>query len=76
MNTTVSVILTYDEKIKQWGAWLHDIAAYGQGGSPQEAIDDLKEALALYIEVVGKKKFLQEISPPVQTISLPLATLV
>jgi len=72
----VSVTLSYDEEINQWGAWLPDVAAYGQGETPQEAIDDLKEALALYIEEVGYEKFLAELAPPAQSLSLPLSDLV
>lgn len=76
MNTTVSVTLTYDEKAKQWGAWIPDVPAYGVGKTPQVAMDDLKKAVVLYIEEVGKKRFLEEIAPPAQTLSIPLATLV
>ena len=46
MNTMVSVTLSFDEEIGQWAAWLPDIAAYGQGATPQEAIEDLKKALS------------------------------
>jgi len=76
MDTMVSIVLTYDDEIDQWGAWLSGISAYGQGGSPQEAIEDLKRALGLYIEEVGREKFLQDIDPPSQVLSLPLSDLV
>ena len=72
----VSVTLSYDEEIDQWGAWLPDITAFGQGDTPQDAIEDLKKALALYIEEVGYKKFLEELAPPAQSLSLPLSDLV
>ena len=76
MQTMVSVVLSYDEEIRQWGAWLPDVAAYGVGASVEEAVASLKEALALYVEEVGKKKFLEEVAPPLQVISLPLGSLV
>ena len=72
----VSVTLTYDEKIEQWGAWIEGIGAYGQGANPQGAIDDLKTALLLYIEEMGRDRFEQQLSPPSQTLSLPLDLLV
>jgi len=72
----VSVTLSYDEEIDQWGAWLPDVAAFGQGDTPQAAIEDLKKALALYIEEVGYKKFVEELAPPAQSLSLPLSDLV
>lgn len=76
MNTLVSVTLTHDEKVKQWGVWIPDVPAYGVGATPQEAMNDLKKALALYIEEVGKKRFLEEIAPPAQSLSIPLTSLV
>ena len=76
MDTMISVTLSFDEKAHQWGAWVADIAAFGVGDSPPEAIEDLKKALALYIETVGRKQFLKELAPPVQAISLPLRDLV
>ncbi len=72
----VSVTLSYDEELKQWSAWVRDVAAFGVGGTVEEAVSDLKEALSLYIEVAGKKQFLQELAPPSQSISIPLASLV
>lgn len=72
----VSVVLSYDGEIDQWGAWLSGVSAYGQGDTPQGAIEDLKEALALYIEEVGREKFLENLEPPSQTLSLPLSDLV
>jgi predicted RNase H-like HicB family nuclease len=76
MNTTISVTLTHDEKAKTWGAWIPDVPAYGVGKTPQLAMDDLKKAVALYIEEVGKKRFLEEIAAPTQTLSVPLSILV
>lgn len=75
-NVHVSVTLSYDEEIAQWGAWLSGVAAYGQGDSPQAALESLKEALALYIEETGREKFLEELDPPAQSLTLPLSDLV
>ncbi len=76
MKTMVSVVLSYDEEIRQWGAWVSGISAYGVGDSTGAALEDLKKALALHIEVVGKKKFLEQLAPPSQSISVPLNELV
>ncbi|OGJ60779.1 hypothetical protein A3C37_02730 [Candidatus Peribacteria bacterium RIFCSPHIGHO2_02_FULL_53_20] len=76
MDSMVSVALTYDEKSGQWGAWLPDIAAYGSGSTPQEAMVDLRRALALYREEVGQEKMMGEIAPPTQSLSVPLESLV
>ena len=75
-DVKVSVTLSYDEKIDQWAAWLSGISAYGQGCSPQEALESLKEGLALYIQEVGREKFLKELDPPAQSLILPLSDLV
>jgi len=76
MQTMVSVVLSFDEDVGGWAAWLQDIPAYGQGETPQLAIDDLKNALALYIETVGKREFMTQLAPPSQSLSLPLSDLV
>lgn len=76
VNTKVSVTLSYDEEIDQWGAWLMGVSAYGQGDSPQSALENLKEGLALYIEEVGQEKFLEDLEPPAQSLILPLSDLV
>ena len=72
----VSVTMTYDEELRQWGAWLPDVAAYGAGATPQEALEDLKKALALYVEEVGRERLMEEIAPPAQSLSIPLTSLV
>ena len=72
----VSVTMTYDEKLRQWGAWLPDVAAYGTGTTPEEALEDLKKALKLYVEEVGRERLLEEIAPPAQSLSIPLTSLV
>ena len=72
----ITVTLAFDKKKRQWCAWVPDIAAYGIGKSPPQALADLKEALTMYMEAVGRKHFLQELSPPVQSLSLPLRDLV
>ena len=72
----VSVTLSYDEEIKQWAAWIPDVAAYGAGGTMEEAVVDLKKAIALYIEEAGQDKFLAEIAPPAQLVNIPLESLV
>ena len=76
MDAMVSVTITYDEKLRQWGAWLPDVAAYGTGATPEEALEDLKKALKLYVEEVGRERLLEEIAPPAQSLSIPLTSLV
>lgn len=76
MPTMVSVSLSYDQEINQWGAWLPDVAAFGAGATPQEALEDLKRALTLYIEESGRETFLKNLAPPIQSLSLPLSDLV
>ena len=72
----ISVMLSFDEELQQWAAWVPDVAAYGVGKSVEAAVTDLKKALSLYIEEVGRKRFLQEVAPPSQSISIPLGSLV
>ena len=72
----VSVTLSFDAELRQWSAWVADIAAYGMGPSPQEAIADLRKALALYGEEVGREQMLQAIAPPMQSLTVPLESLV
>ena len=50
----VSATLTYDENIEQWGAWVPDVAAYGVGDSPQDAMLDLQKAQRLFVEYSTK----------------------
>ena len=76
MQPMVSVMLSFDEELKKWAAWIPDVAAFGEGQTTEEAIADLKKALSLYIEAVGRERFLEEVAPPSQSISIPLGSLV
>ena len=49
----LSIELIPDEEQGGFTACLPDIPAYGEGDTESEAIEDLKEALRLYIEVRG-----------------------
>ena len=76
MQPMVSVMLSFDEKLRQWAAWVPDVAAYGCGSTMEGAVADLKKALLLYIEEVGRDRFLEDVAPPSQSISIPLGSLV
>ena len=57
-------------------ARLPDIPAYGEGETEEEAIADLKEALAGYVETFGLDDALSRLSQPeLRTIDLELAEL-
>ncbi len=49
----LTVELIPDEEQGGFTATVPDIPAYGEGETESEAIEDLKEALRLYIEVRG-----------------------
>jgi len=58
-------------------ARLPDIPAYGEGETEEEAISDLKEALAGYVEAFGLEDALTRVSQPaLRTIDLELTELI
>jgi predicted RNase H-like HicB family nuclease len=75
MQLTVELIP--DEEQGGFTACLPDIPAYGEGETEAAAIEDLKEALRLYIEVRGIDQALSLVRPPavVRHLDLDLAEL-
>ena len=49
-----------------------DIPAYGEGNTEDEAIADLKEALAAYVEAFGFEDVLARVNPPASLRKLDL----
>jgi predicted RNase H-like HicB family nuclease len=49
-----------------------DIPAYGEGSTEDEAIADLKEALAAYVEAFGLEDALARVNPPASLRKLDL----
>ncbi len=74
MPLTIEII----SDLEQGGftARLPDIPAYGEGETEDEAIEDLKESLAGYVETFGVEDALSRLSQPVlRTIDLELTEL-
>lgn len=70
----VTIELIPDSEQGGFTARLPDIPAYGEGETEEEAIADLKEALAGYVETYGLEDALSRISQPaLRTIALELA---
>jgi predicted RNase H-like HicB family nuclease len=75
MQFTVELIP--DEEQGGFTACIPDIPAYGEGDTEAAAIEDLKEALRLYIEVRGIDQVMSLVRPPavVRQLDLDLAEL-
>ena len=75
MQLTVELIP--DEEQGGFTACIPDIPAYGEGDTEAAAIEDLKEALRLYIEVRGMDQAMLLVRPPavVRQLDLDLAEL-
>jgi predicted RNase H-like HicB family nuclease len=72
MSVTIELIPDPDQG--GFNARLPDIPAYGEGETEDEAIADLKEALAGYVETYGLEDALSRITQPaLRTIDLELA---
>jgi predicted RNase H-like HicB family nuclease len=56
----VTIAFEYDQEIQTWAAHIPGVGAYGEGSTKEAALEDLKEALQLYIETVGKEQFFSE----------------
>ena len=71
------VELIPDEEQGGFTASIPDIPAYGEGETEAAAIEDLKDALRLYIEVRGIDQALSLVRPPavVRQLDLDLAEL-
>ncbi len=71
----VPVHLEYDEKEKRFSAYVPDIPGCGEGQTEVEAIEDLKEALRLYIETRGIDRAIALIRPRPEVRELDLTEL-
>ena len=71
----VPVHLEYDEEEKRFSAYVPDIPGCGEGKTEVEAIEDLKEALRLYIEVRGIDRAMALIRPQPEVRELDLSKL-
>ena len=60
---TVEFIL--DPELQVYTARVPHIPAYGEGKTQEEALADLREALAGYIEAFGMEAALQRLSTPI-----------
>jgi predicted RNase H-like HicB family nuclease len=60
----LNVELIPDEEQGGFTATIPDIPAYGEGETEAAAIEDLKEALRLYIEVRGVDQAMLLVRPP------------
>jgi|GEM_PF-4420137 len=60
----VTIELIHDTEQDRWTAHLSDIPAYGEGASEQEAIDDLKTGIQLFVEENGIEATILRINSP------------
>lgn len=74
MTGIATVAFVLDEELGTWTAYIPDVAAYGEGASKEEALEDLKKAVALYIEEAGVEDFLAHIAPTTEYERVPLST--
>ena len=74
----LNVELIPDEEQGGFTATIPDIPAYGEGNTEAAAIEDLKEALRLYIEVRGIDQAMALVRPPavVRQLGVDLAELI
>lgn len=73
MKDSINVELIEDEGIGGFTAQIPGIPAYGEGDTEEEAIADLKEAVAAYVSAYGIEDALARLgSPSVRTLSISL----
>lgn len=72
----VTVAFIWDEKLHRFSAYVSDVPAYGEGATKEEALADLRKAIALYIEEVGRDQFLSEVIAPLEYETFKLSSLV
>lgn len=60
----ITVELIPDPEVGGFTARVPDIPAYGEGHTEEEAIADLKEALAAYVEAFGLEEATTRLNPP------------
>lgn len=63
MTGSATVAFVLDKELGIWTAHLPDVPAYGEGKTKEDALDDLKKAIALYIEEAGQEVFESHLSP-------------
>jgi len=72
----ITIEILSDAEQGGFTARLPDIPAYGEGETEEEAISDLKEALAGYVEAFGLEDALTRVNQPaLRTIDLELTEL-
>lgn len=71
----ITIEFIFDPELRMYTARVPYIPAYGEGETKEEAVADLKEALAGYIEAFGLEDAVQRLSAPisVQYLSVDLA---
>ena len=76
--TRLTVELIPDPELGGFTARVPDIPAYGEGATEEDAIADLKEALAAYVEAFGLDEATTRLNPPssLRQIDLELEDLV
>ena len=76
--TPLTVELIPDPELGGFTARVPDIPAYGEGATEEDAIADLKEALAAYVEAFGLDEATTRLNPPssLRQIDLELEDLV
>ena len=74
----LTVELIPDPEFGGFTARVPDIPAYGEGETEDEAIEDLKEALAAYVEAFGLEEANSRLNPPsaLRQVNLELEDLV
>lgn len=72
----VTVAFVWDEKLRRFSAYIPDVPAYGEGTTKEEALADLRKAIALYVEEVGRDHFLSEVVAPLEYEKFQLSSLV
>ncbi len=73
MTGFATVAFVLDEELGVWAAYIPDVPAYGEGKSKEEALEDLKKAVALYIEEAGQEVFQSHLAPTTEYKTIPLS---
>jgi predicted RNase H-like HicB family nuclease len=68
----LTVELIPDPELGGYTARVPDIPAYGEGETEDEAIADLREALAAFVEAFGVEEAVARLNPPSSLRSLDL----
>lgn len=73
MTGTAIVAFVLDKELGIWTAYIPDVPAYGEGDSKEDALKDLKKAVALYIEEAGLDAFQTHLAPATEYKKIPLS---